>query len=86
MGKDEEEVQQEVKVEVEEPEKPVEILRAPTFKDPAMTASSQPKNPALKSCCSGKNPIRRRAPVESCCGRRHNTKTKENQKNKSEDR
>ncbi|GAB1825397.1 MAG: DUF1801 domain-containing protein [Burkholderiales bacterium] len=63
MGKDEEEVQQEVKVEVEEPEKPVEILRAPTFKDPAMTASSQPKNPALKKVAApAKSPIRRRAP------------------------
>ena len=30
-------------VPVEEPSEPVEILRAPTFKDPAMTASSRPK-------------------------------------------
>ena len=40
-----EEVTEEVVVEVvpEEPKEPVEILRAPTFKDPAMTASSRPK-------------------------------------------
>ena len=63
MGKVDEVVQQVVKGEVEEPEKPVEILRAPTFKDPAMTASSQPKNPALKKVAApAKSPIRRRAP------------------------
>lgn len=34
---------------VEVPQEPVEILRAPTFKDPAMTASSRPKIKAAKT-------------------------------------
>ena len=40
-----EEVTEETVVEAvpEEPKEPVEILRAPTFKDPAMTASSRPR-------------------------------------------
>lgn len=43
MGR-EEEPEEVVEPVVEEPKEPVVILRAPTFKDPAMTASSQPKN------------------------------------------
>lgn len=45
MGRDETETEEPVpEVQVpEEPKEPVEILRAPTFKDPAMTASSRPK-------------------------------------------
>lgn len=40
----EEETPEEPVVEIiEEPKQPVEILRAPTFKDPAMTASSRPR-------------------------------------------
>lgn len=53
-----EEVTEEAVVEVvpEEPKEPVEILRAPTFKDPAMTASSRPK---VK-----KNPVEQEKPVK----------------------
>lgn len=41
MGRDE--VEEEVVEEVEEKKEPTVILRAPTFKDPAMTARSRPK-------------------------------------------
>lgn len=41
MGRDE--VEEEVVEQVEEKKEPTVILRAPTFKDPAMTASSSPK-------------------------------------------
>lgn len=53
-----EEVTEEVVVEVvpEEPKEPVEILRAPTFKDPAMTASSRPK---VKKATAEEKPVKR---------------------------
>ncbi|MBQ8828685.1 MAG: DUF1801 domain-containing protein [Burkholderiaceae bacterium] len=43
MGRDEEAEVVEEPV-IEKPKEPVVILRAPTFKDPSMTATSQPKN------------------------------------------
>lgn len=54
-----EEVTEEAVVEVvpEEPKEPVEILRAPTFKDPAMTASSRPK--VKKAAAEEEKPVKR---------------------------
>lgn len=54
-----EEVTEEAVVEVvpEEPKEPVEILRAPTFKDPAMTASSRPK--VKKAPVEQEKPVKR---------------------------
>lgn len=54
-----EEVTEEAVVEVvpEEPKEPVEILRAPTFKDPAMTASSRPK--VKKAPAEQEKPVKR---------------------------
>lgn len=54
-----EEVTEEAVVEVvpEEPKEPVEILRAPTFKDPAMTASSRPK--VKKAPTEQEKPVKR---------------------------
>ncbi len=54
-----EEVTEEAVVEVvpEEPKEPVEILRAPTFKDPAMTASSRPK--VKKAATEEEKPVKR---------------------------
>ena len=40
----------------EEPKEPVEILRAPTFKDPAMTASSRPR---VKKAATEEKPVKR---------------------------
>lgn len=50
MGRDEAETEEPVsEVQVpEESKEPVEILRAPTFKDPAMTASSRPRKQTAK--------------------------------------
>lgn len=85
MGKDEEEeAETESKIEVEGPEKPVEILRAPTFKDPAMTASSQPKNPALKKVTAPvKNPIRRRSTKKTTAAEDGLAKTKRTRRTKA---
>lgn len=54
-----EEVTEEAVVEVipEEPKEPVEILRAPTFKDPAMTASSRPR--VKKAAAEEEKPAKR---------------------------
>lgn len=54
-----EEVTEEAVVEVvpDEPKEPVEILRAPTFKDPAMTASSRPK--VKKASAEEEKPVKR---------------------------
>ena len=53
-----EEVTEETVVEAvpEEPKEPVEILRAPTFKDPAMTASSRPR---VKKAATEEKPVKR---------------------------
>ncbi len=80
MGKEEEEQTEENAVVREEPEeKPTEILRAPTFKDPAMTATSSPKNPALKKE-PVKSVIRRRAPRKKAATTETATKTKRTKK------
>ena len=54
-----EEVTEEAVAEVvpDEPKEPVEILRAPTFKDPAMTASSRPK--VKKASAEEEKPVKR---------------------------
>lgn len=65
MKVEEEDVQPEV-VAAEEPEEPVVIKRAPTFKDPAMTARSKPKTQkgieaaAKIALEQAKKPIRRK--------------------------